>query len=371
MDDDIRSLTTRNRIRSAAVFCVALVGSAPATAQGMTWIVDQSGGPGTHFLDLPPAVKVASDGDTVIIRPGGYTGISTGKALTLLGEGSVTVLAAWPKGGVLLAPHTLEVVGLVEGKTFVMKNLTIAAYFFNTRVIHLHDNNGRIHLEMVRCTVPLEATATALHIANCREVTVSGGNLTGGIGLRATGSTVSLSSVTVTGANAVPRLGLCYQALPGIISVDSTVYLSRTDVQGGHGRWGGFLFMGCSGQPAIRMNGGTTTVTGDSNTTLTAGSWRDPVPAIIAASGLLVVDTGVTLLPWMGSPAIQSTGTVTRRRVVSLTARGAAPGGVVTAEVVSPAGDPPIDSESELTRPTLSSRQCGEKKLSRTRPLQN
>ena len=37
------------------------------------WIVDAANGPGTNFLDLPPAVAAAASGDTIIVRAGSYT----------------------------------------------------------------------------------------------------------------------------------------------------------------------------------------------------------------------------------------------------------------------------------------------------------
>ncbi len=48
-----------------------------AAAQPMTWIVDQNNGPGTNFTDLPPALVAAASGDTILVRPGGYTASTT------------------------------------------------------------------------------------------------------------------------------------------------------------------------------------------------------------------------------------------------------------------------------------------------------
>ena len=82
---------TWNRALQRTLGLLALL-TAPLVGQ-QTWIIDSNNGPGTHFTDIPPAVSAASDGDTLIIRAGGYSGFSTGKALTLLGEGAPRVFA--------------------------------------------------------------------------------------------------------------------------------------------------------------------------------------------------------------------------------------------------------------------------------------
>src|SRR4029079_14764563 len=66
--------------------------TAPATGQGRTWIVDGNNGPGTNFLDIPPAVAAAQDGDTILVRPFGsfflaYRGAVITKAIRLISEG--------------------------------------------------------------------------------------------------------------------------------------------------------------------------------------------------------------------------------------------------------------------------------------------
>lgn len=46
--------------------------STPALA-GQVWVVDDNGGPGVDFTDVDPAVAAATDGDTLLIRPGSYS----------------------------------------------------------------------------------------------------------------------------------------------------------------------------------------------------------------------------------------------------------------------------------------------------------
>ncbi|MCI0585813.1 MAG: hypothetical protein L0323_03110 [Planctomycetes bacterium] len=59
------------------------------------WVVDDDGGPGVNFTDLPPAIAAAADGDTLLVRAGSYTPFTlSGKGLRILGESSVTTLVA-------------------------------------------------------------------------------------------------------------------------------------------------------------------------------------------------------------------------------------------------------------------------------------
>ena len=53
-----------------------------APAQSI-FIVDEQGGPGSHFTDLPAAVAAVPSGSTLRVRPGSYTAPAiTGKALS-------------------------------------------------------------------------------------------------------------------------------------------------------------------------------------------------------------------------------------------------------------------------------------------------
>jgi hypothetical protein len=109
-----------------------------------TWIVDANNGPGTSFTDIPPAIAAATDGDTVLVRSGTYTGFSTGKALKVIGEGSVG------RPPTVLPP--VIITGLAQGKTFTAANLYVdmsSAPYFPLYQVELVENRGRIHLQNV------------------------------------------------------------------------------------------------------------------------------------------------------------------------------------------------------------------------------
>ena len=61
----------------------------PLAAQ--TFIVDQNGGPGVHYQDLPRAVAAVPDGAVLRVRAGNYsTFVLANKGLSILGDARST-----------------------------------------------------------------------------------------------------------------------------------------------------------------------------------------------------------------------------------------------------------------------------------------
>ena len=79
-----------SRFLTAALCVLPVFGQASGTL-----VVDDDGGPGVDFTDLPAAVAAAIDGDTVVVREGTYDSfIVSGKALLILGDGSGTTFVS-------------------------------------------------------------------------------------------------------------------------------------------------------------------------------------------------------------------------------------------------------------------------------------
>lgn len=112
-------------MRCVIRFLVVSATGALANAQ-TTWIVDSQNAPGTNFLDIPPAVAAASDGDRIVIRGRGlgisgtvpYTAPTVdGKGLTFLREGSLPAQVNWVWNiRNLLAHQTVLLIGLQLGR---------------------------------------------------------------------------------------------------------------------------------------------------------------------------------------------------------------------------------------------------------------
>ena len=85
----------------------------------VTWVVDDDGA--ANFSDLPEAVLAASDGDTLVLRPGRYRAASVhGKGLRIVGAGaSSTVIEQREQEGPFFAAS-----GLARGQALVLAKLT-------------------------------------------------------------------------------------------------------------------------------------------------------------------------------------------------------------------------------------------------------
>ncbi|MEM7310759.1 MAG: hypothetical protein AAF682_29060 [Planctomycetota bacterium] len=60
-------------MRAIALFALFPTLSLVAAAQNAVFVVDDDGGPGVDFTDLPAAVLAAADGDTLLVRDGQYS----------------------------------------------------------------------------------------------------------------------------------------------------------------------------------------------------------------------------------------------------------------------------------------------------------
>ena len=70
---------------------VALLGAATLASAQRTWIVDAANGANADYTDLPAAVAAARHGDRILLRPGGYSPVTTGKGISILGSPGVTI----------------------------------------------------------------------------------------------------------------------------------------------------------------------------------------------------------------------------------------------------------------------------------------
>ncbi|MEM7206075.1 MAG: hypothetical protein AAF628_37820 [Planctomycetota bacterium] len=326
------------------VLCLAtlLVASSLLPAQGVTWVVDQAGGPGSQFTQIAPAVTAAANGDIIVIRSGTYFGFATSKALTLLGEGDVVIVVGpglpFPPG-----PPPVSISNLPAGTAFVAHNLRIEYWNFRNG-LELRDNQGRVHLQDVSVNliaVPQESGAAA-SITRCDAVTWNGGHLNGRPCVLANQSVLAFSSLRVEGSDSCGSARCAsIGAEEGMLLSSCTVQLSRCEVTGGSGV--GLFTPLARGRPAISANHSALTVSGDDTTTVAAGDSgygvTTPVPAILTTGGRVDLDTAVPIMGSLGGAEVAGTATVTRRRIVSVVATGGGLGDSLDVEVVSPAGD--------------------------------
>jgi len=96
----------------------ALLVLTPAALGGQIWIVDDDGGAGVQFTDLPPAIAAAAPGDTLLVQDGSYSSFSLSKPLTIVGYGTVVTS---------LTPDPSLVTGIPSQQTAVVDNVGMNA----------------------------------------------------------------------------------------------------------------------------------------------------------------------------------------------------------------------------------------------------
>ncbi len=323
-----------------ALSLVFLAASAGGFATGLgaqrTWIVDSNRGTGTDFVDIQPAFDAARRGDTIRVRRGTYTPSTTSKGLRVLGESGAVVTSRKRSTRALLT-----IFGLGPADHFVLSNLAFESNPANESTtvpgIALTRNAGTVHLD--RLTVRLEnpdprGKAPALWIHGCAAVTITDGSFLGGPALRVQASVVAATGTTWTGHSFWGKKSLIYRAWPGIVAEAASVDLTFCNVLGGDGFT--FVIWDFREQPAIEFQRSEIQLAGDSRTRLTAGRNRtrsNPTPAILARSGLLVVDRSVRLIASGGGKRIDGASQVRFASLSAARVRSAAPGHNITTEV--------------------------------------
>lgn len=113
-------LSFRLRPPCAALVALNFLLAASPAAQGALWTVAQGGG--ADFTEIQAAVDAAADGDVLEIASGFYAPVAiTGKGLTLLGKGAVTIASLNPGG----PPEVLAIEGLGPAQSVVIDGLAV------------------------------------------------------------------------------------------------------------------------------------------------------------------------------------------------------------------------------------------------------
>jgi hypothetical protein len=121
---------------SVARLAAAAAGAGVAAAQGGLWIVDDAGGPGSHFVTVQEAIIAAAEGDVILVRAGFYD------PFTIQGQ-SLTVVA--DHGVFLNFNYTTQVRGLAAGQRVLLSGLYLGPTDLalevqsNGGVVWLHD----------------------------------------------------------------------------------------------------------------------------------------------------------------------------------------------------------------------------------------
>ncbi|MEO6593515.1 MAG: hypothetical protein ABIP94_02040 [Planctomycetota bacterium] len=275
-----------------------------------TWIVDAASGPGTNYIDLPPAIAIAQNGDTILVRAGTYTGFTvSGKALTIRGEGVATTVV-W---STTIANVPSGQLFLVSGIAFVPQPFTFAQTLQIT-------GPGNVSLADCRATGgtardALHLSGATVHAARCRfegGPSNGGQNGYGGAGARVGPGNLAAMACEFRGGSAAVGSGFAFGGI-GLGTGSAAVNLSNCICIGGSA--GPSVFGSPQGGDALGASSGTVRVSGGPLALVQGGAaanFGGPVPLQSGVSlnnsgtALVLVHSGVSVLPAMaGVPPTQ------------------------------------------------------------------
>ncbi len=262
---------------------VALLGAATLASAQRTWIVDAANGANADYTDLPAAVAAARHGDRILLRPGGYSPVTTGKGISILGSPGVTIWLS----------RDFEIKGIPAGKSFVLQGCQLVPSFFfryPVKVLKISNCVGHVHLS---------------------GLTVGGGDVQTEV---RSCKTVSFSGCTLSGKVSVgrQRLGWVW-GRSSRVTFDSTVFEGYETFSMWLGRWsqpGALALETCDAVVTLSdcyMSGSIPMQTYRSDITLLSGSVLGgqlrrtgvppkQLPGISANGGTLTVDPRATIL---------------------------------------------------------------------------
>lgn len=272
--------------------CVLLAGA--VAAQGTVLVVDDDGGPGVDFTDVPSAVAAASSGDMILVRAGDYTGdfVIDGKGL---------MLAAETNSVVNLQGSQVDVQNLAANQHVILRGIDTFVGQFN-----FTNNLGTIWVEDAQLAYgdwDTEATIVANDCANvvirdCEiygmsVVTVFAADWAASHAVWGSNSQITVSNSTLFGG---PGDGSPYgqdvNGGDGVHLVSGSVFVSSSDLFGGDGS----DKMGGAG---MELAAGVSSYLKD--TTLTAGPGQTPGQPLVAVDPPLQL-AGVPPLLTIDSP---------------------------------------------------------------------
>ncbi len=224
-------MSTQSRVFSTVTFVFGIALGLASSAGADVWIVDDDGGAGVQFLDLPPAVAAALPGDVLRVLPGNYSGFVLDKALVVVGQNP----------GPVLVQGTIRIQDVNDGSP------KLALAHLSARGICAHNCSVPVLLD--RCIVTEAGLAQPMEIFDCADfrgqrctvrTKVTSGTLGDGeSGTRMRNSRVQASDCLFVGADGAASVGSSSAGGRGGNGMDATGngewHFYRSQVWGGTG----------------------------------------------------------------------------------------------------------------------------------------
>ena len=122
-----------------------------SSAHADIWYVDDSGGAGVDFLDIPPAIAAALPGDVLLVMPGNYSGFVLDKALVLVGQN----------------PGPVNVQGTIRIENVNDPSPKLGLAHLTAQGISAH--NCAVPVLLDRCTVTQFGLAQPMEVIDCAD----------------------------------------------------------------------------------------------------------------------------------------------------------------------------------------------------------
>ena len=312
------------------------------------WVVDDNGGPGVNFTDIPPAIAAAADGDVLVVRSGIYTRFTlTGKGLRILGENSATTIVSLTPPPLMVSPTVIADIPAtsivyLERLTFFGSN---ASWNYANNRVEVTGSTTRVVFNdvVVVGSSPLTTPpyffdgavlvdAAEAHLFNCSIVGALGGGgpIPGAPGLDLkNGARVHVASSSITGGRgwSLGSIGTTFPPSPGGSGIKASssagaaswVWVTDSTVRGGEGGVNFVVNQGASGGAGILVNASHVRVSGYSSSLVRGGDEGSLLMGSYSPFGV-------------GGPGIQSSGasTVDVHSVSVLGGNGSQPGPAIT-----------------------------------------
>jgi hypothetical protein len=153
-----------------ATLCAALCAGLPCLAD--VYVVDDDGGPGVDFTDIPPAILVAVPGDVLLVQAGSYSGFTLSEGLAIVGQGpevvvtdQISVLGVATGQVAVLASMKLEKLLYIEHAqgTLVLDELEIASSSFGINAVQLYQDAPDVRARKLDVTFTTETSTTGFN----------------------------------------------------------------------------------------------------------------------------------------------------------------------------------------------------------------